>query len=32
VVVAALGTLLNLSMLALERSLLSWHSSHRPAS
>ena len=32
VVVAALGTLLNLSMLALERSLLSWHSSHRLAS
>jgi ABC-type nitrate/sulfonate/bicarbonate transport system permease component len=32
VVVAALGTLLNLIMLAVERSVLSWHSSHRPAS
>jgi ABC-type nitrate/sulfonate/bicarbonate transport system permease component len=31
VVVAALGTLLNLIMLAAERSILSWHSSHRPA-
>jgi ABC-type nitrate/sulfonate/bicarbonate transport system permease component len=31
VVVAALGTLINLSMLAAERSILSWHSSHRLA-